>query len=77
MQTEKNTIPAPLGEARIWFTKEIMLTNNTGLELEYKYDTELKSEWSATLDYRINKQLSIDARYHSETKWGVGLRWYF
>ena len=64
-------------EARIWFTKEIMLTNNTGLELEYKYDTELKDEWSATLDYRINKQLSIDARYHSETKWGVGLRWYF
>ena len=65
------------GEARIWLMKEIMLTNNTGLELEYKYDTELKSEWSATLDHRINRQLSIDARYHSETKWGLGLRWYF
>ena len=64
------------GDARVWFIKEIMLTNNTGLELEYKYDTELKSEWSATMDYRINKQLSIDARYHSETKWGIGIRWY-
>jgi hypothetical protein len=54
-----------------------MLTNNTGLELEYKYDTELKSEWSATLDYRINKHLSVDARYHSDTKWGAGIRWFF
>jgi len=65
------------GDARIWFIKELMLTNNTGLELEYKYDTELKSEWSATLDYRINKQLSVAARYHSDTQWGVGVRWYF
>lgn len=65
------------GDARIWFIKEVMLTNNTGLELEYKYDTDLKSEWSATLDYRINKQLSLDARYHSDTKWGMGVRWYF
>jgi len=65
------------GDGRIWFTKEIMLTNNTGLELEYRYDTELKDEWSATLDYRINKQLSLDTRYHSETKWGVGFRWFF
>jgi len=65
------------GDARIWLIKELMLTNNTGLELEYRYDTELKSEWSATLDYRINKQLSLNTRYHSDTKWGVGLRWYF
>ncbi|EIF51792.1 MULTISPECIES: multicopper oxidase domain-containing protein [Sulfurovum] len=65
------------GDARIWFIKELMLTNNTGLELEYQYDTELKSEWSATLDYRINKQFSIGARYHSDTKWGAGIRWFF
>lgn len=65
------------GDARIWFMKEIMLTNNTGLELEYKYDTELKSEWSATLEYRINQQLSVAARYHNDTKWGAGIRWYF
>lgn len=65
------------GDARIWLTKEVMLTNNTGLELEYKYDSELKDEWSATLDYRINKQLSLDARYHSDTQWGVGFRWFF
>jgi FtsP/CotA-like multicopper oxidase with cupredoxin domain len=65
------------GDARIWFIKEVMLTNNTGLELEYQYDTELKSEWSATLDYRINKEFSIGARYHSDTKWGAGIRWFF
>ena len=54
-----------------------MLTNNMGLELEYQYDTDLKSEWAATLDYRVNKRLSFGVRYHDEHKAGVGVRFFF
>ena len=62
------------GGARFAFTREFMLTPRLALEIEGQYDTHKLWEGVAALDYVLSKHTALQLRWHSEFKWGGGVR---
>jgi hypothetical protein len=62
------------GGARINFDKEFELTPRLMLFGEAQYDTHDLWEGSAGLNYRVQKNFSLIALWHSDYDWGVGVK---
>ncbi|MEZ5413664.1 MAG: multicopper oxidase domain-containing protein [Opitutaceae bacterium] len=62
------------GGARFAFTREFMLTPRMALELEGQYDTHTFWEGVVALDYVLSKHTALQLRWHSDFKWGGGVR---
>jgi len=61
------------GEIRVIFDKEFDLTPRLSLGAEAEYDTEEKWEAAIEISYMLNKQISLNARWHSEFELGAGI----
>lgn len=65
------------GDLRASLSKSIMLTNRLGLFGGLQYDTGSNFEWTAGLDYMLNKQFSLVTQYHSDHGFGAGIGFRF
>jgi hypothetical protein len=61
------------GEARFMLKKELELTPRLGLHGEVEYDTHEAWEGAVSLDYMLNRHLSIKGKWHSDFGLGAGL----
>ena len=61
------------GEARFMLKKELELTPRLGLHGEVEYDTHEAWEGAVSLDYMLNRHLSIKGKWHSDFGFGGGL----
>ncbi len=62
------------GGARAAVRREFMLTPRLALEIEAEYDTHTRWEGVGALDYALSKHTALQLRWHSDFKWGGGLR---
>lgn len=65
------------GEARAAVAREFILTPRLALELDAEYDTGTLWEGAVALDYVLTKRTAIQVRWHSDFKWGAGVRFLF
>jgi CopA family copper-resistance protein len=65
------------GDFRAVMVKEFMLTPRAGLSGEAQYDAESLWEGSVGLTYVLNRNFALSARWHSDFRWGGGLRLWF
>ena len=61
------------GGARFMLRKELELTPRLGLHGEVEYDTHETWEGAVSLDYMLNRHLSIKGKWHSDFGFGGGL----
>jgi len=61
------------GEFRFGLGKSYPITDRLHIFGEVEYDTRNEYEWSAGLEYILNKQLSVTGNFHSEFGVGGGL----
>jgi hypothetical protein len=61
------------GEARFMLKKELELTPRLGLHGEVEYDTHEAWEGAVSLDYMLNRHLSLKGKWHSDFGFGGGV----
>ncbi len=65
------------GGVRVGIGKTIQLTDRLSVFGMVQYDTRMRFEWQAGLDYTLTKQFSLIGQYHSEFGLGAGFGFRF
>jgi hypothetical protein len=65
------------GEVQFAAAKHLTITPRLTVFGEAVYDTEEKWRGNAGMTYLLSKHVALVGQWHSEFRWGVGLRWLF